>query len=158
MRRIAKVRVTFDVITEVLKGNFMNGNKKLKSTTCPDDLRIVSLSMDNDRLEPNWCWMIVESKSFKEIVEGEAIPDIRPFDYVVENVVDRECEKPWCKVESCPRCGSTVHIYVKDRDWFWECNNQQCSIDGAHIEIGSNIAVEYAIHHFKILISEGRWS
>lgn len=84
--RLAKVRVSYRVLQDLLRGQGLYVAREV-STDAPEDLRVVDFGADwKDRINQQF-WVIVESESFEPISEGQMVPEV-VFTYTTKEAPD----------------------------------------------------------------------
>lgn len=82
MSNYAKVRVSIEFLTEILRGEFGTGYKI--ETDSPKDLEVIGLSHIDLNFPPHTLYIICASSTFPENIEGADIPEIPPFTYTIK--------------------------------------------------------------------------
>jgi hypothetical protein len=75
--RFARVRVSTGILQQVLRGE---GLKTCNNTMSPADLQVLGVEQPHHAIG-QFFYVVVTSKRFKKIKEGEDIPIIEPFIY-----------------------------------------------------------------------------
>lgn len=81
MRRIGKVQVSLEFLSEVLRGGVTVRPGWRIETTAPDDLQVVAICPGN--MPPRTVWVYCESITFAPVESIEDAPELEPFEYTV---------------------------------------------------------------------------
>ncbi len=80
MRRLAKIQISFELLSEILSGRAGLKQGYRIETTAPDDLKIVAL-FPGPGLQA--AWMYCESESYEPVFAMKDAPEIEPFEYSI---------------------------------------------------------------------------
>lgn len=83
MRKLAKIQISFELLSEILSGRAGLRQGYRIETTAPDDLKIVAL-FPNPGLSS--AWMYCESASFESVSSMKDAPEVEPFEYSIVKV------------------------------------------------------------------------
>lgn len=83
MRKLAKVQISFGLLSEILSGRAGSEQGYRIETTAPDDLKIVAL-FSGPGLQS--AWMYCESASFEPVSAMKDAPETDPFEYKIIEV------------------------------------------------------------------------
>jgi hypothetical protein len=77
-RRIAKLSISFDLLSEILGGQSFSGGYHI-TTNAPKDLKIIGFAQGNKLM----CWAYCESDTFSPVNKIEDAPIIGAFTYTI---------------------------------------------------------------------------
>lgn len=78
MKRIGKVQISLELLSEILSGRSIGRPGFRIETTAPEDLKVISIFPGN---EHNTAWMYCQSESFDLVPDNENHPELDPFEY-----------------------------------------------------------------------------
>lgn len=77
--RLGRLRLSFNLVADLIRGDVA----RITKTTAPDDLQVLGVYPADERAGL-YLWVICESSTFAEVLEGQLIPEIEPFTYYAE--------------------------------------------------------------------------
>ncbi len=86
MRKLAKVQISFKLLSQIFSGRAGLQQGYRIETTAPTDLKIVRISPLYPENTLDTAWMYCESESFEPVSSMKDAPEIEPFEYSVIKV------------------------------------------------------------------------
>ncbi len=80
MRRIGKVQVSLEFLSEILSGRGIAHTGYCVKTTAPEDLQIIAILPGN---VSHTAWVYCESETFDPVEDLESAPELDPFEYTL---------------------------------------------------------------------------